>query len=157
MTVGNADPTGLSARQRAALLCVVDQRPFLADGSIRDNLVLGLRRWRDGDIARAVTCCGLGPLVSRSPLGLDARVGEEGRLLSAGERTRVALARAVVRAPGVLLLDEVGAHLDDEALSELRKEMGGFLAARTVIEVAHDRVLLVDAPTLDIAAASQVR
>jgi len=157
MTVGNADPTGLSARQRAALLCVVDQRPFLADGSIRDNLVLGLRRWRDGDIARAVTCCGLGPLVSSSPLGLDARVGEEGRLLSAGERTRVALARAVVRAPGVLLLDEVGAHLDDEALSELRREMGGFLAARTVIEVAHDRVLLVDAPTLDIAAASQVR
>ena len=65
--------------------------------------------------AAALARCSHGP-----PRGLDETVGEEGRLLSAGERTRVALARAVLRDPGVVLLDEVGAHLDDASLVVLR-------------------------------------
>jgi ABC-type transport system involved in cytochrome bd biosynthesis fused ATPase/permease subunit len=150
--VGNSPPARHSARQRSALLAVVDQRPFLVAGSIRANLVLGSGQASEDAIAEVVATCGLAPLLARSPLGIDAQVGEEGRLLSAGERTCVALARAVLRDPGVLLLDEVGAHLDDAALSSLRSELAGFLSRRTVIEVAHERPLLHGAPRLDLRA-----
>jgi ABC-type bacteriocin/lantibiotic exporter with double-glycine peptidase domain len=58
----------------------------------------------------------------------------------------------VLRKPGVLLLDEIGAHLDDAALAELRSSLSAFLASRTVIEVAHERPLLVASPRLDLGS-----
>lgn len=152
--VGNADAAGLSARQRSTLLAVVDQHPFLVDGTIRDNLLLGATGATDAAIDDAVARCGLASLLSRCPRGLDEQVGEGGRRLSAGERTRIALARAVLRDPGVLLLDEVGAHLDDASLVVLRASLGPFLARRTVLEAAHDRPLLAEAPCLELAAAA---
>ena len=66
----------------------------------------------------------------------------------------MALARAVLRDPGVLLLDEVGAHLDDASLVVLRAALAGFLDARTVIEAAHDRPLLADAPRLELVTTA---
>lgn len=152
--VGNADAAGLSARQRSTLLAVVDQHPFLVDGTIRDNLLLGATGTSDAAVDDAVARCGLASLLARCPRGLDEQVGEGGRLLSAGERTRIALARAVLRDPGVLLLDEVGAHLDDASLVVLRASLGPFLTRRTVLEAAHDRPLLAEAPRLELAAAS---
>jgi ABC-type transport system involved in cytochrome bd biosynthesis fused ATPase/permease subunit len=154
LRVGNADAAGLSARQRSSLLAVVDQHPFLVDGSLRDNLQLGGVTCSEADLDDAVARCGLASLLSRSARGLDELVGEEGRLLSAGERTRVALARAVLRDPGVVLLDEVGAHLDDASLVVLRASLAGFLATRTVVEAAHERPLLVDAPRLELASSA---
>ena len=150
LRVGNADPAGLSARQRSALFAVVDQRPFVVDGTVRENLLLGARPGAAARVDDAIAGCGLASLLSRSPHGLDAPVGEAGRLLSAGERTRLVLARCVVRDPGVLLLDEVGAHLDDAAMVVLRASIAEFLAGRTVLEAAHDRPLLVDAARLEL-------
>jgi ABC-type transport system involved in cytochrome bd biosynthesis fused ATPase/permease subunit len=152
LRVGNADAAGLSARQRSSLLAVVDQHPFLVDGSLRDNLQLGGIACTEANLDDAVARCGLASLLSRSARGLDEIVGEEGRLLSAGERTRVALARAVLRDPGIVLLDEVGAHLDDASLVVLRAALAGFLATRTVVEAAHERPLLVDAPRLELVS-----
>lgn len=154
--VGNADPQTMSGRQRAALIAVVDQRPFIASGSLRDNLVLGCSPLDDATLRDALDRCGLDELAD-GRLGLDAPVGEEGRRLSAGERTRLAVARAVVRTPGVLLLDEVGAHLDDAALDRLRGSLAEFLATRTVIEAAHGRALVSGAPTLDLGALAGAR
>jgi ABC-type transport system involved in cytochrome bd biosynthesis fused ATPase/permease subunit len=153
LRVGNADAARLSARQRSSLLAVVDQHPFLLDGSLRDNLLLGGVACSDAVLDDAVARCGLTSLLSRSVRGLDELVGEEGRLLSAGERTRLALARAMLRESGVVLLDEVGAHLDDASLVVLRGALSAFLATRTVIEAAHERPLLVDAPRLELAAS----
>jgi ABC-type transport system involved in cytochrome bd biosynthesis fused ATPase/permease subunit len=150
LRVGNADAAALSVRQRAATIAMVDQRPFVVDGSLRDNLVLGLAPQTDEELEGALDACELTALLARSHLGLDQPVGEAGRLLSAGERTRLVLARAVVRAPGVLLLDEVGAHLDDGTLDALRDRLASFLAARTVIEAAHGRPLLDAAPRLEL-------
>ncbi len=156
LRLGNAEPSRLSQRLRGTLVALVDQRPFLVAGTVRDNLALGRADLLADDIDEVVARCGLAEVLAGTPLGLDQPVGEEGRLLSAGERTKVALARAVLRDPGVLLLDEVGAHLDDAALGSLRTSLSGFLAARTVIEVAHDRPLLVDAGSLDLAAVTAV-
>jgi ABC-type transport system involved in cytochrome bd biosynthesis fused ATPase/permease subunit len=143
----DVEASRLPLDQRAGRITLVGQRPFLVAGTVRENLELG--RLASGPaIDDVVARCGLLSLLGRSPRGLEEEVGEEGRLLSAGERTRVALARAVLRDPGVLLLDEVGAHLDDDALDALRLSLGVFLGARTVIEAAHERPLLLEAPTL---------
>jgi ABC-type transport system involved in cytochrome bd biosynthesis fused ATPase/permease subunit len=150
LRVGNTSPAALSRRQRASLVAAVDQRPLLVDATLRENLLLGRGDVADEVLHDVVARCGLAPLLARAPRGLDERVGEEGRLLSAGERTRVALARAVLREPGVLLLDEVGAHLDDASLVLLRASLRTFLSRRTVVEAAHDRPLLADAPQLHL-------
>ncbi len=152
LRVGNATPVGLSPRQRSALFGVVDQQPLVVSGSIRENLELGQSALDLGLLADVIARCGLSALVARSTQGLNQQVGEEGRLLSAGERARLALARVVLRKPGVLLVDEIGAHLDDAALAELRAGLRDFLASCTVIEVAHDRPLLAASPRLDLAA-----
>jgi ABC-type transport system involved in cytochrome bd biosynthesis fused ATPase/permease subunit len=157
LRVGNADPAALSPRQRSATFGVVEQRPFLVAGTLRENLELGGAP-RDPDaLAEVARRCGLGPLLEREGGGLDALVGEDGRLLSAGERTRVALARIVLREPGVVLLDEVGAHLDDGALTVLRGALGEFLATRTVVEAAHERPLLDAAPSVELASTAGAR
>jgi ATP-binding cassette, subfamily C, bacterial CydD len=153
LRVGNAEAAALSARQRSSLLAIVDQRPFLVDGTIRDNLLLGGVECDETQLDDAIGRCGLTSLLARAPRGLDEQVGEAGRRLSAGERTRIVLARTVLRDPGIVLLDEVGAHLDDAALVVLRAALDGFLRTRTVIEAAHDRPLLVDAPRLELASA----
>jgi ABC-type transport system involved in cytochrome bd biosynthesis fused ATPase/permease subunit len=157
LRVGNADPFAMSARHRAATFGFVEQRPFLVAGTLRDNLALGGGQ-RDTellvDVARR---CGLGALLDRPGGGLDGQVGEDGRLLSAGERTRVALARVVLREPGVVLLDEVGAHLDDAALGTLRAALTEFLSTRTVVEAAHERPLLDDAPNVVLGTTADAR
>jgi ABC-type transport system involved in cytochrome bd biosynthesis fused ATPase/permease subunit len=152
LRVGNATPVGLSPRQRSALFGIVDQQPLVVAGSIRENLELGQSALDLDVLADVIARCGLSALVARSAQGLDQQVGEEGRLLSAGERARLALARVVLRKPGVLLVDEIGAHLDDAALAELRAGLRAFLASCTVIEVAHDRPLLAASPRLDLGA-----
>jgi ABC-type transport system involved in cytochrome bd biosynthesis fused ATPase/permease subunit len=152
LRLGNAKPAVLSPRQRSAMLSIVEQHPLVVAGTIRENLELGTPGVDLGAITDAIERCGLSPLVARSALGLDQQVGEEGRLLSAGERARLALARAVLREPGVLLLDELGAHLDDAALEGLRVTLGGFLASRTVIEAAHERPLLVSSSRLHLGS-----
>jgi ABC-type multidrug transport system fused ATPase/permease subunit len=131
---------------------MVDQRPLVVAGSIYDNLVLGRPASR-ADAQGAALACMLGGLLERSPAGLDTQVGEEGRLLSAGERVRVALARSVLREPRLLLLDEVGAHLDGATIDALRTSLRSFLDGRTVVETAHGRPLLVDAPSIELTAA----
>jgi ABC-type transport system involved in cytochrome bd biosynthesis fused ATPase/permease subunit len=152
LRLGNAKPAVLSPRQRSAMLSIVDQHPLVVAGTIRENLELGTSGVDLDAITDTIERCGLSPLVARSALGLDQQVGEEGRLLSAGERARLALARAVLREPGVLLLDELGAHLDDAALEGLRVTLGGFLASRTVIEAAHERPLLVSSSRLHLGS-----
>jgi ABC-type transport system involved in cytochrome bd biosynthesis fused ATPase/permease subunit len=150
LRLDDVEASAVPLSERVAQLALVAQRPFLVAGTVRENLELG-RRSSDAEIDDVVGRCGLRTLLGRSPRGLDEEVGEQGRLLSAGERTRVALARAVLRQPGVLLLDEVGAHLDDTALEELRRSLDSFLHARTVIEVAHERPLLLGVPVLRLA------
>jgi ABC-type transport system involved in cytochrome bd biosynthesis fused ATPase/permease subunit len=157
LLVGDAEPSALPSPERAATFGFVEQRPFLLAGTLRENLELGGTPRELELLIDVVRRCGLTPLLDRLGAGLDSLVGEDGRLLSAGERTRVALARVVLREPGVVLLDEVGAHLDDASLDALRSGLADFLDARTVIEAAHDRPLLVDASSVQLATAAEVR
>jgi ATP-binding cassette subfamily C protein CydC len=95
---------------------VVSQNAYLFSGSLRRNLLLADDHAEDGEMIRALEQAGLSEWLRSLPKGLDTRIGEHGRLVSGGERQRIALARCILKNAPVLLLDEPTANLD--ALTE---------------------------------------
>ncbi|HVC14219.1 MAG TPA: thiol reductant ABC exporter subunit CydD [Acidimicrobiales bacterium] len=124
------------ARWRRSLSWV-PQRPHLVRGTIEDNLRLASHHASEGDLRRAIETVGLSHTVQGLPLGLATAIGEGGVSLSAGERQRLALARAVIRDAPVLLLDEPVAHLDAHSEAALRDSLGAWLEPKTVLVAAH--------------------
>ncbi len=118
-------------------LAWVPQRPHLLHGSIEDNLRIADPDASDARLARAVELVGLAHTVGGLPRGLATQIGEGGVSLSAGERQRLALARAVIRDAPVVLLDEPVAHLDAHAEATLRDTLGPWFETRTVLVGAH--------------------
>ena len=108
----------------------------LLRGSLRLNLTYGARNAGENEIAEVLQACRLGPLVERLPKGLDTRLSENGDGLSTGERARIAIARAVLARPHVLLLDEAEANLDRLAREALDNLIEGFPG--TVVFITHD-------------------
>ena len=120
-------------RQQIAL---VPQRPHVFAASLRQNLLLGGHA-SDDELHEVLTTVGLAGLADDDPAGLDRRLGEDGTTVSAGERQRLGLARALLLERPILLLDEATSHLDAETVSLLRRQLAGWLDQRTVIEVSH--------------------
>jgi ATP-binding cassette subfamily B protein len=133
-------------------LGVVPQEPFLFDGTIGDNVAFARPCSTEAETWEAIRAVGLVEVVERMPRGLDTVVHERGQALSSGERQLVALARAFMARPRVLVLDEATSNLD--LLSETRIEaaLDVLLEGRTAILIAHrlttamkaDRIVVVD-------------
>jgi ABC-type multidrug transport system fused ATPase/permease subunit len=130
-------------RSRIAL---VDQNAPVLHGTLRDNLCYAAPEASSGELARAVDLVNLGELVERLPAGLDSPVGERGNALSGGERQRIAIARALLTHPDLLLLDEPTAHLD--AVNEAA-------LGRAITQVASECALLVIAHRLSTIRQAQ--
>lgn len=143
----------------------VPQLPHLFRGTLADNLRLGAPGAGEGALARAVEAVGLGRWLGQLPRGLDTVVGDGGLGLSAGERQRLALGRALLTGAPLVLLDEPAAHLDEGTVDELRSSLGPWLDRRTVLVASHgpvglcrvDRVVAVAvAPAVEPAAGVAV-
>ena len=120
-----------------AHVCVVEQEPFLFSGTIADNVRYGTWGAASDEIDRALRTAGLGALVDALPRGSATALSEMGRQLSGGERQRIALARAIVRAPAVLVLDEATSAIDSDTEAALFESLRDWLARRTVVCIAH--------------------
>lgn len=130
----------------------VPQETVLFFGTVRDNLTQGVPHATDEQIIRAVEMSGLAESVKQWPRGLGQQVGERGFNLSGGQRQLIALARALIAAPPIVLLDEPTSNLDNAAERRFLDSMKTWLAGRTLVLVTHrasmlalvDRVILVD-------------
>jgi ATP-binding cassette, subfamily B, bacterial len=133
-------------------LGVVPQEPFLFAGSLRDNIAFACPEASDGEVWEAVRAVGLADVVDRMPEGLDTIVHERGQSLSSGERQLIALARAFMAHPRVLVLDEATSNLDLASETKIEAALDVLLEARTAVLIAHrlttamkaDRIVVVD-------------
>ena len=133
-------------------LGVVPQEPFLFNGTIADNVSFSRPEATHAEVVGACQVVGLGLLLDRMPDGVDTPIHERGASLSAGERQLVALARAFLARPRVLVLDEATSNLDLRSESVIERALDQVLDGRTAILIAHrlatamraDRVAVVD-------------
>ncbi|MDP8986830.1 MAG: ABC transporter ATP-binding protein/permease, partial [Actinomycetota bacterium] len=131
---------------------VVPQEPFLFAGSVRDNIAFGRPDASSEDLLDACRALGIEELVGRLPQGLDTPVHERGSSLSSGQRQLLALARAFVARPRVLVLDEATSSLDLRSEAIVERALDAVLEGRTSILIAHrlstamraDRIAVVE-------------
>ncbi|SDG40257.1 ABC transporter ATP-binding protein [Microbacterium sp. 77mftsu3.1] len=128
---------------RARLGYVEQDAPTLA-GTIADNLRLASPNATDADCERVLDAVNLTEVLERSPLRLEAPVGEAGVMLSGGERQRLAIARALLAAPPILLLDESTSSLDGLNEQRMRDAIDAVAAGRTLVVIAHRLSTVVD-------------
>lgn len=133
-------------------LGVVPQEPFLFAGTMRDNIAFARPDATDDEVMDAIGRVGLSELIDRLPEGVDTPVHERGVSLSSGERQLIALARAFLASPRVLVLDEATSNLDLKSETQVEAGLDAVLEGRTAIIVAHrlstamraDRIAVVD-------------
>jgi len=133
-------------------LGVVPQEPFLFHGSIRDNVAFARPDADEEEVLEACRLVGIDDLVARLPAGIDSPVHERGSALSSGERQLLALARAFLARPRVLVLDEATSNLDLRSEAKIERALDALLEGRTAIVIAHrlatamraDRIAVVD-------------
>src|SRR5438270_402097 len=131
---------------------VVTQESFLFNGSIRENLLMGKPDASDAELWRAVDAANARQFIERLPEGLQSVVGERGVKLSVGEKQRLSIARALLKDPPILILDEATASVDTATERLIQEALERLMANRTSIVIAHrlstivhaDQILVLD-------------
>lgn len=138
----DSDIAQFSRHQLAGWIGYVPQETLLFNTTIRDNIAYGSPGCSDQQILDAATAAGVHAAIVDMPEGYATTIGEAGSRLSAGQRQRIAIARALVGDPALLLLDEPSASLDRQAEEDLRNALAHLARTRTVVVVTHSGVLL---------------
>ena len=124
-------------RGRARRIALIGQKPQLMAGTIAQNIRLGCPQASDEALREAARRARVLEFTERQPLGLDTVLGGRGQGLSGGQAQRVALARLFLRDPGLILLDEPTAHLDEDTQARVLDEILTFAAGRTLLIATH--------------------
>src|SRR5204862_3006871 len=131
---------------------LVTQESFLFNGSIRENLLMGKPNATDAELWRAVDVANAREFIERLPEKLESVVGERGVKLSVGEKQRLSIARALLKDPPILILDEATASVDTTTERLIQEALEHLMANRTSIVIAHrlstivhaDQILVLD-------------
>ena len=154
--LGGSDVRALPRAQLRTCLGYVEQESPALAGSLRDNLRLAAPGAGEEQVQAVVDAVNLRDLVDRAPDGLASEVGDGGVLLSGGERQRLAIARSLLAAPPLLLLDEPSSNLDSRNERALREAVDAVARDRTLLVVAHRLSTVVDADQIVVLDAGRV-
>lgn len=150
--IGGHDVRDVQLSSLHAAVGVVTQDPHLFHDTVRANLTLARPEATDEQVLEALRTAQLTELLDSLPEGLDTVVGDRGYRLSGGEKQRLAIARLLLKAPPVVVLDEATAHLDSESEAAVQRALETALSGRTALVIAHrlstireaDRILVVE-------------
>lgn len=142
-----------SLRQSIGL---VSQDVFLFEGSVRDNIAYGNPDATAADVLTAAKSAEAMEFISQLPNGMDTLVGERGVKLSGGQRQRISLARAILKNPAILILDEATSAVDNETEAAIQKSLATISRDRTVLVVAHRLSTIVAADNIVVLDAGVV-
>ncbi|ERS84801.1 ABC transporter [Marinobacter sp. C1S70] len=135
---------------------LVSQDVYLFEGSIRDNLAYGKPEASEEEIMEAARTAEAWSFIEGLPQGLDTPVGERGIRLSGGQRQRLSLARALLKNPPILVLDEATSAVDNETEAAIQRSLKRIGHNRTVIMIAHRLSTIVDADTIAVVENGRI-
>ena len=135
--IGDSDIKDVSIKSLRNKIGVVNQETFLFDGSIRKNIAYGNKDCKEDDIIRAAGQSQCTEFISSLSDGYDTIIGERGQKLSGGQKQRLAIARAIVRQPDILIFDEATSSVDNKTERLIQKTFMDIKQDRTMIIIAH--------------------
>lgn len=135
--LNGTDLRDLTLRSYRERLAIVQQDVFLFDGTVRDNIAYAKQAATDAEVLEAARLANAHEFIERLPEGYETMVGERGVKLSGGQQQRLAIARAFLARPQILILDEATSNLDTESEQLIQAAMGSLLAGRTTFMIAH--------------------
>jgi ATP-binding cassette subfamily B protein len=150
--IGDYDVRDVTLESLHDAVGVVTQDAHMFHDTIRANLLYARPNASEAELLEAVRAAQIGDLIASLPDGLDTVVGDRGYRLSGGEKQRLALARLLLKAPAIVVLDEATAHLDSESEVAVQRALKTALTGRTSLVIAHrlstvrdaDQILVID-------------
>ena len=135
--VNGTDIRQFRLRSYRDLLAIVQQEVFLFDGTVRENIAYGRHDAGDEEVLDAARRANAHEFIEKLPEGYETTIGERGVKLSGGQQQRLAIARAILARPQILILDEATSNLDTESEQLIQASMASLLAGRTTFVIAH--------------------
>lgn len=137
ITIDGLDVRDVTLASLRAQIGVVTQQTILFNDTVRHNVAYGRLEASEAEISAALQAAHAYDFVAAMPQGLDTLIGEQGVRLSGGERQRLAIARALLKDPPILILDEATSSLDSESEREVQQALDSLIAGRTTLVIAH--------------------
>jgi ATP-binding cassette, subfamily B, bacterial len=156
IAIGGEDTRAVTQQSLHDAVGVVTQDAHMFHDTIRANLAYAKPGATDAELIEACMAAQIWPLIEALPDGLDTIVGDRGYRLSGGEKQRVALARLLLKAPSVVVLDEATAHLDSESEAAVQRALKTALTDRTSLVIAHRLSTIIQADQILVVDAGQI-
>ncbi|HJE22582.1 MAG TPA: ABC transporter ATP-binding protein/permease [Methylorubrum populi] len=156
ITIDGHDIRDLTLASLRGQIGIVQQDVFLFAGSIRENIAYGRLGASEADILEAAARARLDGLIASLPQGLDTVIGERGVKLSGGQKQRLAIARAFLKNPPILILDEATSALDTQTEREIQASLFELAAGRTTLVIAHRLATIRHADRIVVVAESGI-
>ncbi len=154
--IDGTDVAGVNLKVFRRQLAVVPQQSVLFEGTIADNIAYGQLNAKRDDIIAAAKAAFAHEFVSTLPDGYDTLLGEGGSGLSGGQKQRLCIARAILRDPAILILDEATSQIDADSEAKINRAMETFRAGRTTFIIAHRLSTVVDCDMIVVMDAGNI-